>query len=129
MNRIFALVALIGATACTANQEPGAQAAAGAGRQCFNAATVNDFHSVDRDTVIVTVGVSQNYLLDILGTCPEIDWSQRIALRATSGSNWVCQGQDAELLVPGPTHLDRCPVLGVRALSRDEAKALRASSR
>ena len=78
---------------------------------------------------MVTVGANRNYLLDILGTCPDIDWSLRIGLRSTSGSNWVCQGQDAELLVPGSTMIDRCPVLGVRALTLDEARALRARSR
>ncbi|HTK59548.1 MAG TPA: DUF6491 family protein [Sphingomicrobium sp.] len=128
MNRTLALFALAAsATACTANQAPHGQAVAGSGR-CFNAATINDFHAVDRHTVIVTAGVNHNYLLDILATCPEIDWTLRIGLRSTSGSSWVCQGQDAELLVPAPTGIDRCPVLGVRPLSIEEAKALRAKS-
>lgn len=128
MKRLAALFAATAClAACTANQPPHSQSAAGTGR-CFNASTVNDFHAVDRNTVIVTVGVNHNYLLDILGTCPDIDWTLRIGLRSTSGSSWVCQGQDAELLVPGPTGIDRCPVLGVRPLSIDEAKALRAKS-
>jgi len=128
MNRTLALFALAASvTACTANQAPHGQATAGTGR-CFNASTINDFHAVDRHTVIVTAGVNHHYLLDILGTCPDIDWTLRIGLRSTGGSNWVCQGQDAELLVPGPTGIDRCPVLGVRPLSIEEAKALRAKS-
>lgn len=127
MHRILAVFAAIAALpACTADQAPRAQAAAASGRQCFNASTVNDFHALDRSKVIVTVGVNHKYLLDILETCPQVDWTLGIGLRATSGSNWVCQGQDAELLVPGPTGVDRCPVLGVRQLSLDEAKTLRA---
>jgi hypothetical protein len=129
MNRIFALYAIAScATACTAEGAPHGQTAAATGQRCFNASTVNDFHTVDRHTVIVTVGVNRNYLLDILGTCPDIDWSLRIGLRSTGGSNWVCQGQDAELLVPSPTGVERCPVLGVRALSVEEARGLRARS-
>ena len=128
MSRRFALVAIAALTAsCSANPAPRGQAAAGTGR-CFNAATVNNFHAVNRSTVIVTVGVNHNYLLDVLETCPQIDWTLRVGLRSTSGSNWVCQGQDAELLVPGATGIDRCPVLGVRPISVDEAKALRAKS-
>lgn len=128
MNRFLATVAVAASlTACTANQPPSGRSAAGTGR-CFNAATINDFHAIDRHRIIVTAGVSHHYLLDILGTCPEIDWSLRIGLRSTSGSSWVCQGQDAELLVPGATGIDRCPVLGVRPISIEEAKALRAKS-
>lgn len=126
MNRFLTLIgaaALL--AACTANQAPNARTAAGTGR-CFNATTINDFRAIDRHRIIVTAGVSHHYLLDILGTCPDIDWSLRIGLRSTSGSSWVCQGQDAELLVPGATGIDRCPVLGVRPISVDEAKALRA---
>jgi len=130
MHRILALTALLGLASCTANQQPRTQALASSGRQCFNAATVNSFHSIGRDRVLVTVGANRNYLLDILGTCPDIDWSTRIGLRSTGGSNWVCQSQDAELLVPNPGRgFDRCPVLGVRQLSPDEARALRAQYR
>ena len=128
MHRILALIAAVASiAACTASQPPQAQSAAASGRQCFNAATVNSFHAIDRNRVIVTVGANRNYLLDVLGTCPDINWSFRVGLRSTGGSNWVCQGQDAEFFVPGPTGIDRCPVLGVRALSPDEARSLKAS--
>ena len=127
MNRILALAAsVLALSACTASQPPHAQSTAASGRQCFNAATVNGFHAIDRERVIVTVGANRNYLLDVLGTCPDINWSMRVGLRSTGGSSWVCQGQDAEFLVPGPTGLDRCPVLGVRALTVEEARTLKA---
>lgn len=113
------------ATGCTANPGPSAQAASRAGGQCFLASQVNSFHAVDKDTVIVRVGASQNYQLEILGTCPDINWSNRIAVRSTGGSNWVCQGLDAELIVPAATGFDRCPVLGVQAISPEAARALR----
>ena len=128
MHRILALFAAVASiAACTASQPPRAQSAAASGRQCFNAATVNSFHAVDRNRVIVTVGANRNYLLDVLGTCPDINWSFRVGLRSIGGSNWVCQGQDAEFFVPGPTGIDRCPVLGVRALTPDQARSLKAS--
>lgn len=128
MLRIPALAAAFAVTAaCTPSQPPQAQSAAASGRQCFNASTVNGFHAIDRDRVIVTVGANRNYLLNVLGTCPDINWSFRVGLRSTGGSNWVCQGQDAEFFVPGPTGIDRCPVLGVRALTPEEARTLKAS--
>lgn len=125
MNRTFALLAALTLTCCTANQAPGGQAAAGtSGRQCFLASKVNSFHPIDRNTVLVRAGASTYYQLDILGTCPDIDWSNRIGIRTTGGGSWVCRGQDAELLVPNPNRaFDRCPVLGVRLLTAEEAKA------
>ena len=113
---------------CMANPGAPRQAAAGA-RQCFNASQVNSFHAVDRDTVYVTTGVRRMYQLEIVGVCPDVDWTQRIALRSTSGSSWVCSGLDAELLVPSPSGLQRCPVVGVRALTPPEVEAYRASRR
>ena len=128
MNRSFALLAAMALTSCTANQAPRAQASAGtSGRQCFTAAQVNSFHPIDRNTVLVRTGASTYYQLDILGTCPDIDWSNRIGIRSSGGGSWVCRGQDAELLVPNPNRgFDRCPVLGVRLLTPEEAKAARA---
>lgn len=121
------LFAGAGASACTQGASaPGAQSAAARGGQCFSASQVNSFHAVDDRTVEVTVGTRRMYELQIVGTCPEIDWTQRIALRSRSGSSWVCSGMDAEILVPSPSGLERCPVVGVRQLSPAEVEAARA---
>lgn len=111
--------------ACTASPPGQAQNAANSGRRCFLPQQVNGFDALDRDTVLVTVGVRTTYQLDILGTCPEIDWSNRIGIRSTGGGSWICEGLDAELLVPSTTGLERCPVLGVTQLSPEAAKAAR----
>lgn len=95
------------------------------GRQCFRAADVNDFDARGDDRVIVRAGPSDRYELKILGVCPDIDWTQRIALR-TRGSDWVCRGYDAELIVPGPGGIQRCPVQSVRQLTAAEVEAIRA---
>jgi len=112
---------------CSANAQPRPQASGG--RQCFNARSVNSFHAVGDESVIITVGVNRYYQLDIVGTCPEIDWSLRVALRSTSGSSWVCEGLDAEFLVPSPSGLERCPVVGVHPLTPEVAKAAMARHR
>lgn len=117
------------ATCTNAAGPPGAQAAAAGGRNCFNARSVNDFHAIGRDAVIVTAGVNRYYQLQIIGVCPEIDWSSRVALRSTSGSSWICQGLDAEFIVPSPSGLQRCPVVGVQPISPEAARAAIASHR
>ena len=120
----FCLPVAAGALAACAQTNPPAQAAAG-GRQCFNALSVNDFDAIDNDTVLVKVGTRNIYKLDIVGVCPDIDWSQRIAIRATGGSSFICESMDAELLVPSPTGLQRCPVVGIQKLTPEQAAALK----
>ena len=119
-------VVAILATACTTGNQQSAQAAQRDGRQCFNVAQVNGFHAIDRDTVQVTVGARTIYQLEIVGVCPDVDWSLRVGLRSTSGSSWVCSGLDAELIVPSPSGVQRCPVTGVRLLTPEEVEASRA---
>ncbi len=122
MRKVILTAAALTMSACTAaGAQPDARAAAG--RQCFNARSVNDFHAIGRDAVIVTVGTNRYYQLGIIGVCPDIDWSSRVALRSTSGSSWICQGLDAEFLVPSPGGLQRCPVVSVQPLSPEAAKA------
>ena len=126
MNRFLALAAVAATiSGCTANHASGAQAAAGrSGRQCFTAGQVNSFHPIDQNTILVRTGSSTYYRLDILGTCPEIDWTARVGIRSTGGGSWICRGQDAEIVVPNPNRgFDRCPVLGVQLLTPEEAKA------
>jgi hypothetical protein len=120
-NVILASATLLVAACSAAGAQPDARAAGG--RQCFNASSVNSFHAIGNDAVIVTVGANRYYRLGIVGVCPEIDWSSRVALRSTSGSSWICQGLDAEFLVPSPSGLQRCPVVSVNPLSPEVAKA------
>jgi hypothetical protein len=114
---------VIAACAATA---PSAQRAAGtANRQCFLASQVNDFWGATDDSVLVRVGVSQVYRLQLAGMCHDIDWANRIALRSTGGSSWICQGLDAELLIPSPIGAQRCLVTDIRKLSPEESKLAR----
>jgi hypothetical protein len=113
--------------ACAAT-EPGAPGPArAASQQCFNARNVYNFHAVNDRTVLVEVGTSRMYELQIVGVCPEIDWTQKLAIRTTGGSSWICRGMDAELVVPSPSGVERCPVVGTRELSPAEVQAYRAS--
>ena len=82
----------VGAQPETSSRQP-------AVRQCFLPSQINGFSAVDRDTVHVNVSASQVYELELFGDCPDVDWEQRIAIRSTGGSNWVCRGLDAELVV------------------------------
>jgi len=110
-----------------AQQPPGAiaGAGAGAGRQCFHADQVNGFSAVSDEVVNVSVGANSYFQFQLSGVCPDVDWSNRIALRTTGGSSWICQGLDAELFVPSPIGPQRCLVTGVRQISKEEWMARR----
>ena len=117
------------AVASTVAARPEADSAQSSRRQCFLPAQVNGFTALDRDTVHVKVSASQVYELELFGDCADIDWEQRIGIRSTGGSNWVCQGLDAELIVDSPIGPQRCPVSTIRRLSDEEVQAFRESRR
>lgn len=118
----------IGAALVVAWTAAGAPAAAPAQRpppRCFLASQVNGFTPRGSDAVDVRVGANRTYRLSLAGPCPDVDWSFRLALRTTGGSSWICQGADAEIIVPSPIGRQRCLVTDVRPLSPAEIAASR----
>jgi hypothetical protein len=100
-------------------------AAASAPQQCFSAKSITSFHAVGDESVDVQVGTRRYYRLDLTGACTDLKWSNAVAVRTLGGSSWICQGVDAEIIVPSPSGTQRCLVTGVRQLSDAEARALR----
>lgn len=92
-------------------------------RQCFLADNVTNFSAIDSRTVNLRVGVKDVYQLDLLGTCPDIDWNHEIAL-VSRGSSWICSGLDATVITKGPIGPQRCAVRAVRKLTPQEIAAL-----
>lgn len=127
----FVLAAVAGIAAGTplAGPESAAAAMQRQQRDCFSARSINGFSPVGRDQVDVRVGASRQYRLELAGYCPDIDWSWRIALRTRGGSSWICQGLDAELIVPSTTGPQRCLVSSVRRLTPEEIQAARRARR
>lgn len=106
---------------CTGAAGPVASAQA-SGRQCFLASQVNGFGNASTDSVDVWVNANRYYRLSLLGTCNDINWSNRIGLRTTGGSSWICEGNDAEIIVPGPIG-GRCLVTDVRPITEEQWNA------
>jgi Family of unknown function (DUF6491) len=106
--------------AWTAVSAPAAAPAERAPSQCFLASQVNGFASHGDESVDVRVGANRNFRLSLAGPCPDVDSSLRVALRTRAGGSWICQGADAEIIVPSPTGTQRCLVTAVRPLSPAE---------
>ena len=119
------LAVLLGAC----SSQPGAMGpmgAAAAGRQCFFAGQVNGYSSAGEGAVNLQVGAGRFFRLDLGGYCPNVDRFQSIAVRTTGGGSWICEGLDAELIVPDPVAgPQRCHVTAVRPISRAEYLASR----
>lgn len=121
--------ALVFLGACAETGDPATASTQGSDRTCFRAEQVSGFTAIDNDTVRVHVGANRVFELELFGTCHDINWSQRIGIRARGGSNWICRGIDAELVVPSVIGPSRCQVSNIRQVSREELEAERARSR
>jgi hypothetical protein len=94
--------------------------------QCFWARNVTSFAAPDDRTVYIQVSFRDVYKFDLMVSCPDIDWNQRLALVPSGGSGGsICSGMDAQIV----THAtgigrQRCPITHMRKLTPEEIAAL-----
>jgi hypothetical protein len=122
-----ATAALFLVGAC-ATPDPDNPRASNPSRQCFFANSASGFTAVDTQTVHVRVGARDVYRLDLMGSCPDINWNSQIAL-VSRGSSSICTGTGATIVTRGPTGQQRCPVRMVTQLTAAEVEALRPRDR
>ncbi|MFN3511839.1 MAG: DUF6491 family protein [Phenylobacterium sp.] len=115
--------AVLSTAGAAAAQAADPQPAAKADRQCFWTRNVSGYTPVDDQTVNVRVGVRDVYRMELMGICPDVDWSHQIGLVSRGGSH-ICTGLDATIVVNGPLGPQRCPVKSIRKLTPEEAAAL-----
>lgn len=90
---------------------------------CFWTRDVSNFQAADRSTVNIRVGVRDVYQLVLFSSNSDIDWTQHIGIESR-GSDRICSGLDATIIVPGPIGPQRIPVTSVRKLTPEEVAAL-----
>jgi hypothetical protein len=99
-------------------------------RACFNVRMIDNFNAPDESTVYIRVNVNEVYRLKLFAPCLNVNWDQTIALQNRSGSSWLCDPMDAELLVRDPgVGRQRCLVSEMRKLTPAEVAALPKKSR
>jgi hypothetical protein len=139
MRRSALIIAAVAIAAACAPMEPagpvqaGAQDSAQAGasrRQCFNAANVTGFRQIDARTVDLNVGASRVFRVELVGTCPEVREAVSLGVRARSGSSFICDDLDVELIVPSSVTGPRvCPAVSLRQRTPAELESERAARR
>jgi hypothetical protein len=120
-----ALAALLAVTAASGvGALPDAALAKPAQKQdCFWSRSVSSFAAPNENVVYLRVGVHDVYEADLFGACPDVDWSQAIAL-ISRGSSFICSGLDAEIVTHSTIGPQRCPVRNIRKLTPAEVAAL-----
>ena len=90
-------------------------------RQCFFGSEVSGFTERGEDRVLVRMGFREGWELTVSPGCPDVDGATKIGI-VSRGSNRICEGQPAELLVPrvSGSGFQRCLVRNVRRLSEEE---------
>ncbi len=94
--------------------------------QCFWSRNVTSFAAPDDHTVYVKVNMRDVYRLDLMISCPEVDWNQRVGLESTHGAGGsICGPLDAQIISRATgIGAQRCPVKAMRKLTPDEIAAL-----
>ena len=120
--------ALIGLAALTVGCAPTGSAvgdSVSAPRECFYARHAQGFSTGDDGRIYVRTGVNDIYEMQVMGVCPDIDWTHRIGIDARGAGARVCTGFDADLIIEDSSGApQRCLVRSVRKLSEAEIDAL-----
>ena len=109
-------------SACSTNSAPAGAAARSSG-QCFLASNVNSYNANADGTVDIRAGASNYFRLTTGGGCPDINWSMQVGIRSTGGSDFICNGYDAEFVVPDPSGTQRCPIASVTPITVEQYNA------
>ncbi|MEQ1618300.1 MAG: DUF6491 family protein [Terricaulis sp.] len=117
MLRISLLAAATALSAC-ATPETGAGGAPPTGRDCFNSSAVSGYSYIDSEHVGINVGANRKYVLTTMFNARDLDWTQAIALRSSSG--WICTGNGLGVEVIGGEPRRNYPITQI-ARAPDEA--------
>lgn len=88
------------------------------GRECFLNRNINGFAVLDDHTVQVSVGASRRYNFTTDWNVRDLNWSERIAVRSTSG--WICVGDGLGIDVISGRPPRTYPVRTVAAVPQPE---------
>ena len=122
------MAAAVAACANPGSSDPAMAAAASERRSCFYAPHVRGFRQGPGDSIVVNSNSRDYYVLQPYHRCGNINVRMSVAIRPR-GNNYICEGYDADLYVPGALGAEYCPVRAIRKLTPAEVTALRASRR
>jgi len=124
---LLSLPVAVAIASCSSQPPAGPAGSLASSGQCFLANQVNGFSPSPNGYVDVRVGASRYYRLELGGGCPNVNWSMSVGIRSVGGGSFICQGYDAELVVPDPSGTQRCPISSIMPITREQYLASRKS--
>lgn len=106
MDRTMFVPLVLGAAAACASCAPVAEepiAGVSTARQCFFASQIDGYNDAPDgragNRFYVDTGPRERWLLETFGACPDLDWSQSIAIDSRAAIS-LCTGDTATVVVP-----------------------------
>lgn len=95
-------------------------------RQCFFSRQIDNWSEVDDTIVVVRVGVTRHYRLDLLSPCPELRQTMSLGLVSHRGGDSICTGDTFDLVVTDLSGQGsrRCNVGSMQPINREDAGIL-----
>jgi hypothetical protein len=111
----LAAIAALGLAACATADDQGE--ATPSGNDCFFASQVNAYEVVDANSVRVRVSANRHYLLRTAWNTSDLNWTQAIALRSTTGH--ICTGNGLGVQVIGGDPQRTYPITSIERIPDD----------
>ncbi len=118
MVRVSFIVLALALSGCAS---AGAQQASAGDRDCFRSSQVRGYNVVDDRHVEIRVGASERYILETGWNARDLDWSNHIALRSTTGS--ICTGNGLGVDIFGGEPRQRYTVVSIARAPEPAAQA------
>lgn len=97
MLRTTMIAAALALSACASTGDT--QTASAGERDCFFSNSVSGYNIIDDHHIRVSAGASRSYILETNWNARDLDWTQAIALRSSTGS--ICTGNGLGVEVIG----------------------------
>lgn len=90
--------------------------AAAQSNECLRLDRILNWHVVNDRTMIVEDESHRQFRLDMLGTCPELAWQERIGFKVVGGTELSCITRGDQILTRGPGSLGPCSIRSITLL-------------
>jgi hypothetical protein len=115
---LTALLALWTLAACASSSGETQNASSS---DCFRSEQARGFSVIDNTHIGLSVGASRQYVLTTMWNAQDLDWTQSIALRSTTGRICVGNGLGVELIGGEPRR--NYPIVSIERAPSDEPAA------
>jgi hypothetical protein len=116
LTALTSLFALWTLGACATSD--GAQQTSGSSNDCFRSEEVRGFNVIDNTHIGFRVGANRNYILTTMWNARDLDWTQAIGIRSSTGR--ICTGNGLGVELIGGEPRRTYPIVSIERAPGDE---------